>query len=196
MKCRAKLHDMISDTRARDFSPDTSQLVSRPATCGFRRPKDTAGLGEIYRARLFSPGARKARYLGGGKKEVSTGRLVHYILVGLMHRPQSRRAHLRDRLPQALTHPVASHTCDIREGTNAAREEVRVHIYTRGAGSRSPIDRARWNLTRSARHKNQSAFKPRAGENLAAERERNRSANSTMVLVNELRNDSAIVKER
>lgn len=41
-----------------------------------------------------------------------------------------------------------------------------------------------------------SPLSSRDEENLAAERERNRSASSTMVLVNELRNDSAIVRER
>jgi len=95
----------------------------------------------------------------GGKKEVSTGRLVHYILAGLMHWPQSRRTHLRDQLPQALTHPVASHTCDIpTQGYTNGEKVYRYHSSALRAEqcrnprrSRSPIvDRTRWNLTRSA----------------------------------------------
>lgn len=41
-----------------------------------------------------------------------------------------------------------------------------------------------------------SPLSSRAEENLAAERERNRSTSSTMALVNEPRNDFAIVKKR
>lgn len=104
-------------------------------------------------------GDPKGRGIARGKKEVSTGRLVHYILAGLMHWPQSRRTHLRDRLPQALTHPVASHTCDIpTQGYTNERGGIQVHTAALHAErsrdprrSRSPIaDRTRWNLTRSA----------------------------------------------
>lgn len=68
-------------------------------------------------------------------------------------------------------------------------------------GSRLPIaDRTRWNLTRSAlarvHHKNQSAFKQRRGKPRGETRAESLSGDSTMVLVNELRNDSAIVKRR
>lgn len=112
------------------------------------------------------------RGIAVGKKEVSTGRLVHYILAGLMHRPQSRRAHLRDRLPQALTHPVASHTCEGIHGRIYTNGETgiihkRTHV---GVGrseldpariSRSSIaDRTRWNLTRSAWARARSSQKP------------------------------------
>jgi len=78
-----------------------------------------------------SRGDPKGRGIVGEKKEVSTGRLVHYILAGLMHWLQSRCTHLRDRLPQALTHPVASHTCDIP--TQGYTGSEKVYRYTRRA---------------------------------------------------------------
>lgn len=117
-------------------------------------------LGRFIVCNSFS-GDPKGRGIARGKKEVSTGCLVHYILAGLMHWPQSQRTHLRDRLPQALTHPVASHTCDIPTQGYIREASEKVYRYTRSAlhaersgdpwRSRSPIaDRTRWNLTRSA----------------------------------------------
>lgn len=117
----------------------------------------------------------------------------------------AQRTHLRDRLPQALTHPVASHTCDIREDTETTRRCTSIHAHGKQdpQGSRSPIaDRTRWNLTRSARTRARASQKPvgfqaaprktsRQNENGIAQRTRQWcSSMSSGMIPRSLRSDS------
>lgn len=130
-------------------------------------PKDTPISLRRFIVRNSFRGTRKARYCR--RKERGFDRSSCSLHPRRVNAPATIAAHA-PTWPASTSVDTSCRKPHLRGYTNG--EEVYRYTRRRRAeqdprGSRSPIaDRTRWNLTRSARarHKNQSAFKPRRGK--------------------------------